>query len=138
MTALDNANPDFFHAPKPGEPPSQLAPDAIRSIVLASAPSFSTTLSALTAIQDSPIPDPSESASLITMSDRMKAVEATQLAQAAEIAGLRSRSEVALRKWFEGDMLPKSNLMADVEGRFEQVERAIKRRENEIERAKEI
>lgn len=68
----------------------------------------------------------------------MKAIEATQLAQAAEMAELRSRSEVALRAWFEGDMLPKSDFMADVEDRFEQVERAVKRRENEIQRAKAI
>lgn len=105
---------------------------------MSSAPSYSSTLSALTAIKDSPVPDPSESAALIALNDKMKSIEALQLAQEADMAQLRARSEVALRKWFEGDRLRKSELLADIEGRFEQVEREVRRKERDIERAAEV
>ena len=106
--------------------------------MLSSAPSFSATASALTAINDSPIPDPAESASLITLTERMKAIEATQLAQAAEMAELRGESELALRSWYESGVLNTSNFVADVESRVSQVERQVRRREHEMESEKEI
>ena len=133
----DNAHPDFFHAPEPAQPPSQLSPDAIQAIVLASASSFPATLSALTAIKDCPIPDASESAALVALTERMRAVEATQLAQAAEVAELRGRSETVLRAWYEGGMLRPSQFMADAEGRVEKLERGVRRREREMELQKE-
>lgn len=105
---------------------------------MSSAPSYSSTLSALIAIKDSPVPDPSESAALIALKDKMKSVEALQLAQEADIAQLRARSEVALRQWFEGDQLRKSDLLAVVEGQFERVERAVRRKERDIQRAAQV
>lgn len=68
----------------------------------------------------------------------MKSVEALQLAQEADIAQLRARSEVALRQWFEGDQLRKSDLLAVVEGQFERVERAVRRKERDIQRAAQV
>lgn len=68
----------------------------------------------------------------------MKVIEATQLAQAAQVAQLRGRSEAALRAWFEGDMLQKSNFVADAESRVERAERTIRQKERAIERAQEI
>lgn len=127
--AIDKANPDFFHSPSPTEPPSQLSTDTILSIVLASASSYHGTLSALTAIKDSPIPDPAESATLIALGERMKAIETTQIAQSAEIAELRTRSEAVIRTWYESSVIERSQFMADVEGRVERVERLIRRAE---------
>jgi hypothetical protein len=97
--------------------------------VLASASAYPATLSALTAIKDSPVPDPSASAALIGLADRMRAVEATQLAQAAEMAGLRGRSEALMRRWYEGGVLGGGQGVADVEGRVERVERMVRRAE---------
>jgi hypothetical protein len=134
----DKANSDIFHAPNPSEPPSQLSPEAIQSIVLASASSYPATLSALTAIRDSPVPDLSESTSLIALSQRMRAVEATQLAQAAEMAELRRRSEVVMRSWYEGGVLRTSQVLADVEGRMERVERRVRRTEHAREEEQDI
>jgi hypothetical protein len=57
----------------------------------------------------------------------MKGVAATQLAQAAEIAELRARSELAVRQWYEYDVMGYSNFVAGVEGRVERVERAVRR-----------
>jgi len=64
---------------------------------------------------------------------RMKAVEITQLAQCAEIAALRARSEVVLRRWYERGVMGYSSFLAGVEDRMEVVERDIRR----IERAQE-
>lgn len=60
---------------------------------------------------------------------RMKAVEATQLAQSAEIAALRARSEVVLRRWYERGVMGYSSFLAGVEDRMEVVERDIRRTE---------
>ncbi|PFH59536.1 hypothetical protein XA68_12203 [Ophiocordyceps unilateralis] len=126
-------HPDFFHAPAPSEPPTQLSAAAIRSIVLASASTYPATLSSLTAVKDSPVPDPSQSAALISAAGRVKAIRATQLAQAAEMAHLRRRSEALVRLWYEGSLLPCSQFTADVEGRVKGLERQMRRREREKE-----
>ncbi|RGP79632.1 putative ro-10 required for nuclear distribution [Fusarium longipes] len=138
LMKIYRAHPDFFHAPEPSEPPSQLDIDAIQSIVLASASAFPATLSSLTAIKDSPIPDPAESAALVALRDRMKAIEATQTAQAAEIADLRRRSETAVRAWYETGVLSNSKTMADLESRMECVERQVRRAEREQEAEDEL
>jgi hypothetical protein len=134
----DKSHPDFFHTPDPSDPPSQLPTDAIQSIVLAAASSFPSTLSSLTAIKDSPIPEPAESAALIALGDRMKAIEATQLAQAAEMADLRRRSEKVVRAWYESGVLDNSALMADLESRVELAERQVRRAEKELELEDEV
>jgi peroxiredoxin len=68
----------------------------------------------------------------------MKAIEATQFAQAAEMAELRGASEVALRLWYESGVLKRSSFVADMESRVSQVERQVRRREHEKENEKEI
>ncbi|KAH7197954.1 uncharacterized protein B0J16DRAFT_314263 [Fusarium flagelliforme] len=138
LMKIYRAHPDFFHAPDPSEPPSQLDIDAVQSIVLASASAFPAILSSLTAIKDSPIPDVAESAALVALQDRMKAIEATQVAQAAEIADLRQRSETAVRAWYETGVLNNSRAMADIESRVEVVERQVRRAEREQEAEDEL
>lgn len=134
----DKSNPDLFHSPDASVPPSQLSSDAIQSIVLSQAPAYSSALSSLTAIQDSPIPDPSESASLIALTDKMKAIEATQIAQLAEMSELRRRSEMVIRAWYENWVLNNSQSLADVETRVERIEKQIRQRERAFEDAKQI
>jgi hypothetical protein len=138
LKSLDNKHPDLFHEPSPKEPPSSLDFDSVEAIVLASASSFPATLSALTAIKDCPIPDPSESARLITLSDRMKAIEAKQISQAAEAAELRRRSEIVMRTWYESGVLANSQALADIESRFERIERAVRQTETRLEMENEI
>lgn len=137
-TLPDNTNPDFFHSPAPEDPPSQLPPDAIQAIVLASAPSFPATQSALTAIKDCPIPDTSESATLVALAERMKAIEATQIAQAAQMAELRQRGEAVMRSWYEGRFLVRSRFMADTESRVEKVEQKLRRMERQREEDNQV
>lgn len=129
----DKSNPDLFHAPPPSQPPSQLDSETIQSIVLSSASSFPATLSALTAAKDIPIPDSSASASLISLTQRMRAIEATQLAQAAEISKLRSKSEMLVRSWYENRALVDSQMIADSDGRIRRVEWETRKREVALE-----
>ncbi|KAL7948450.1 hypothetical protein V8C42DRAFT_252139 [Trichoderma barbatum] len=133
LLKIYNSNPDLFHAPLPSQPPSQLDSEAIQSIVLSAASSFPATLSALTAVKDSPIPETSASASLISLTQRMKAIEATQLAQAAEISALRSKSEALVRSWFENGAVVNSQVLAHTESKIQRVEREVRRRERIIE-----
>lgn len=68
----------------------------------------------------------------------MKAIEATQIAQAAELAELRGRSEAVIRTWYEGGVLKSSQFLADVESRVGKVERRVRRTEREREDADEV
>ncbi|KAF5548924.1 RO-10-like protein [Fusarium phyllophilum] len=138
LMRIYRAHPDFFHSSDPSEPPSQLDIDALQSIVLASASAFPATLSSLTAIKDSPIPDPADSAALVALQDRMKAIEATQIAQATEMADLRQRSEIAVRSWYETGILSNSKAMASLESRVKVVERQVRRAERELEAEEEL
>ncbi|OAA76897.1 hypothetical protein LEL_06581 [Akanthomyces lecanii RCEF 1005] len=138
LLKIYKARPDFFQTPAATEPPSQLPIDAVRAIVLSAAPSFPATVSALTAVQDTPVPDPTESAALVALTERMRGVEATQRAQEAEVVELRARSEATLRSWYEAGLLPTSDATAEVEARVGRVERMVRRKERERELEKEI
>ncbi|KAI2611886.1 hypothetical protein GGR54DRAFT_643334 [Hypoxylon sp. NC1633] len=132
LLKLYKSQPTFFQPPPPSEPPSDLPLDALRAIVLSSASSYPATASALTAISDTPVPDPALTTNLASLIPRMKGLEATQLAQAAEIAELRFRSEAVVRQWYERDVMGYSNFVAGVESRVERAERTVKR----VERAR--
>ncbi|RWA07557.1 hypothetical protein EKO27_g7552 [Xylaria grammica] len=127
LLKLYKSNPTLFQSPPPSQPPPELSTEALRAIILSAAPSYPATASALTAISDTPIPDPAQSASLAALLPRMKGIEATQLAQASEIAELRARSEAAVRQWYQHDVMGYSNFVAGVESRVERVERAVRR-----------
>ncbi|EMR68049.1 hypothetical protein MGN70_013246 [Eutypa lata] len=131
LLKIYKSHPDLFQPLPPSDPPTtHLPPDAIRAIVLAAAPSFPAAASALTtAVADTPVPDPALSASLAALLPRMRGVEVTQRAQAAEIAELRARSEVLVRRWYEGRVLATSEFVARVEGRVERAEMRVRRAE---------
>lgn len=132
LLKLYKSQPTLFQPPPPTEPPSELPSEALRAVVLAAASSYPATASALTAISDTPIPDPALTASLAALTPRMKGIEATQLAQAAEIAELRTRSEAVVRRWYERDVMGYSGFVAGVEGRVERAEQTARR----VERAR--
>ncbi|KAI0968944.1 hypothetical protein F4678DRAFT_192708 [Xylaria arbuscula] len=129
LLKLYKSNPTLFQSPPPSQPPPELSSEALRAIVLSAASSYPATASALTAISDTPVPDSAHSASLAALLPRMKGIEATQLAQAAEIAELRARSEKAVRRWYQHDVMGYSDFVAGVEGRIERVERTARRTE---------
>ncbi|KAK4169768.1 hypothetical protein QBC43DRAFT_197919 [Cladorrhinum sp. PSN259] len=130
-----NTNPDFFQAqpsdpatPYANTPPTSLSPEAVRATVLSYASQFPSTVSALSAVTaDTPVPDANLSAELVSLMPRMKGIEATQLAQEAEIAELRARSEQVVKAWYEGGVLQYGRSIADAEGRLEKVEHGLRR-----------
>ncbi|OLN96468.1 hypothetical protein CCHL11_00868 [Colletotrichum chlorophyti] len=138
LMKIYNSNPTLFQPPPPSEPPTQLAPEAIQATVLASAASFPATASSLTSVNDCPIPEPSQSAALASLVPKMRGIEATQIAQAAEMAELRARSEEVLKIWYQHGVLGVSEFVADVEGRVERAERRVRRAEREKEEAAAI
>lgn len=96
--------------------------------MLSFAASFPSTVSALTAVtSDTPVPDPALSAELAALLPRMKGVEATQLAQEADIAELRARSEALVGRWYAERVVRYGEAVAGVEGRVERVERGVRR-----------
>ncbi|KAF6817680.1 nuclear distribution protein [Colletotrichum musicola] len=127
----DNSHPTLFQPPPPTEPPTQLGPEAIQATVLASAASFPATASSLTSVNDCPIPEPSQSAALASLVPKMRGIEATQIAQEAEMAELRARSEEVLKNWYRQGVMGASEFVADLEGRAERVERRVRRAERE-------
>ncbi|KAL0937166.1 nuclear distribution protein [Colletotrichum truncatum] len=133
-----NSHPTLFQPPPPSEPPIQLGPEAVQATVLASAASFPATASSLTSVNDCPIPEPSQSAALASLVPRMRGIEATQIAQAAEMAQLRARSEEVLKSWYQQGVLGASDFVADVESRVERIERRVRRAEREKEEAAAI
>lgn len=70
--------------------------------------------------------------------DKMKVIEATQIAQAAEMAELRGRSEAVIRSWYESGVLSNSKALAAVESRVEKVERLVRRKERAAEDEKAL
>ncbi|KAI2472263.1 hypothetical protein F4781DRAFT_383964 [Annulohypoxylon bovei var. microspora] len=127
LLKLYKSQPTLFQPPPPSEPPSSLSTEALRAIVLSAAASYPATASALTSIADTPVPDPAHTAVLAALLPRMTGVETTQVAQAAEIAELRARSEALVRRWYEGEVLRYAEYVAGVEGRVERAERVVKR-----------
>jgi hypothetical protein len=96
-------------------------------MVLASSTLYPSTASSLISIEDTPVPDPAISASLVALLPRMRAVEATQKAQAADVADLRGRSERAVSTWYEQSVVGYGDFVAGVEQRVERVERGVRR-----------
>lgn len=78
-------------------------------------------------MHDTPIPDPALSAELASLLPKMKGIEVTQLAQEAEIAELRARSEELVSRWYEERVVRYGEFVAGVEGRVERVERGVRR-----------
>ncbi|TEA14586.1 hypothetical protein C8034_v003322 [Colletotrichum sidae] len=138
LIKIYNAQPTLFQPPAPSDPPLQLGPEALQATVLAAAASFPATASSLTSVNDCPIPEPSQSAALASLIPRMRGIEATQMAQQAEMAELRARSEEVLKAWYQTGVLGVSEFVADVEGRVERVERQVRRAEREVQEAAAI
>ncbi|KAI0138333.1 nuclear distribution protein [Pestalotiopsis sp. NC0098] len=129
LLRIYNAHPTLFVAPSTGAAPESLPPAALAQMVLASSTMYPSTASQLTSIKDTPIPDPSLTANLVTLVPRMKAIEATQKAQSAEVADLRRRSEQLVRNYYEQSVVGYGNRLAGAEKRVERVERAVKQAE---------
>lgn len=132
LLKIYQAHPTLF-LPDPTPPAQSLPTQAVQATVLASASQFPATASSLTAVFDTPVPEPELSASLASLGPRMRGIEAVQAAQTAEVAALRSRSEAILRRWYEHGVVGNSELVSRVERRVARLEKGVRRRERETE-----
>lgn len=127
LLKLNARHPDFFHSTEPREVPSSLDTVSKSSMVLAAASSFHQTASRLTSVNDTPLPTAELSTQLIEAAVRAARIEVLQESQSREIAALKQRSAAVLQWWYSVDILQVGESWADLEGRVEAVEQAVRR-----------
>ncbi|KAF2085468.1 hypothetical protein K490DRAFT_14397, partial [Saccharata proteae CBS 121410] len=98
-------------------------------LVLAAAPSYQSTASQLTSLNDLPLPPTSSFTSLVALSPRIAEVQNKQAEQAMEISELRQRSARAMLRWNEVMVLGQGRCWAEWEDRVKKCERGIRREE---------
>ena len=134
LDGIDALFPDLFQSPiTPSSIPTTLSPQALASIVLSYASAFPETASRLTSLKDLPIPPASASASLVELRPRLEKLAEVQREQASEVAELRARSAVLIKRWMEVGVLGGGEVWSEWEERVEGVERGVRRAERERE-----
>lgn len=126
---VDDQFPDLFQTPTPKDVPEGLSSRSLASIVLSYATAFPETSSRLTSLNDLPIPDAESSAALVELQPQLDRVAAVQAQQAQDISELRVRTARVLQRWYEVGLVGSGECWAEWEGRIEDVEREVRRRE---------
>ncbi|KAJ5182816.1 hypothetical protein N7492_000432 [Penicillium capsulatum] len=126
---LHDRFPDLFQNTPPHEIPEGLSTRTLASMVLSYAAAFPETASRLTSLQDLPVPDPESSAKLIELQPQLNRLAKTQSEQAATVSELRVRTARVLQRWYEVGIVGNGECWAEWEGRLEDVEREVRRRE---------
>ncbi|KAJ6002020.1 Nuclear distribution protein RO10 [Penicillium canescens] len=111
------------------EIPQGLTTQTLTSIILSYATAFPETASRLTSLNDLPVPDAASSAALIELQPQLDRLARTQAEQAATISELRVRSARVLQRWYDVGLVGSGECWAEWEGRLEDVEREVRRRE---------
>ncbi|KAJ6072274.1 Nuclear distribution protein RO10 [Penicillium canescens] len=126
---LHDQNPDLFQKTPTTEIPQGLTSQTLTSIILSYATAFPETASRLTSLNDLPIPDAASSAALIELQPQLDRLARSQAEQAATISELRVRSARVLQRWYDVGLVGSGECWAEWEGRLEDVEREVRRRE---------
>ncbi|KAJ5134148.1 hypothetical protein N7526_005513 [Penicillium atrosanguineum] len=124
----------LFEPPPTHEVPEGLSTRTLSSIVLSYATAFPETASRLTSLNDLPVPDAQSSADLIELQPKLDSLAQTQAQQAETISELRVRTARVLQRWYEVGLVGGGECWAEWEGRLEDVEREVRRREVAKER----
>ncbi|WPH03204.1 Hypothetical protein R9X50_00608100 [Acrodontium crateriforme] len=127
--ALHNTNPSLFHPGGPAEIAKTLPADSLASVVISHASLYTSTCTNLSAIQATPISDPSSAAELTKLQPRIEQISAKQEQQARQVAELRSRSAKAVEQWYSGGVLGMGERWANWEERSRDAEILIRRKE---------
>ncbi|KAJ5191254.1 uncharacterized protein N7498_010239 [Penicillium cinerascens] len=126
---LHDRFPDLFQSPPARKIPDGLSTRTLSSIVLSYATAFPETASRLTSLNDLPVPDAQSSAALIELQPKLDRLAQTQAQQAESISELRVRTARVLQRWYEVGLVGSGECWAEWEGRLEDVEREVRRRE---------
>lgn len=102
---------------------------ALASLVISHAPSYQSTASRLTSLNDVPIPDASLSATLMSISPRLDKLSSTALKQELDVAELQNRSAAVLERWYEVGVVGMGDCWSEWEERLVGSEIAIRREE---------
>ncbi|KAJ5689473.1 hypothetical protein N7462_003865 [Penicillium macrosclerotiorum] len=126
---LHDQFPDLFQPQSAHDIPEGLTSRTLASIVLSYATTFPETASRLTSLNDLPVPEAESSAALIALQPQLDRLAQTQTEQAAIISELRIRTARVLQRWYEVGLVGSGECWAEWEGRLEDVEREVRRRE---------
>ncbi|EAS31317.3 nuclear distribution protein RO10 [Coccidioides immitis RS] len=126
--------PDLFQSSNPTTVPSTLSTQSLASIVLSYATAFPETASRLSSLQDLPIPPASASTSLIELQPRIDRLLKEQEKQANEVAELRARSALLMKRWLEVGIVGGGEVWGEWEEKVRMAERAVRRLEAKMVR----
>ena len=125
----DSRHPDLFKPSTTPETPDELDPAGRMAIVLMEAPSYPTTASQLTSLNDLSLPPTETFTSLVALQPRMMELAERQYKQAMEVAELRKKSVVLIMRWHEVSILGQGRCWAEWDTRLRKAERTIRREE---------
>lgn len=137
VLALQRQHPTIFQ-PQTTNTVPPLVPPALAALILAHAPLFQQSSTALQTLQSqSSIPDPGTLAKLVASQPRLDRVRAKQDEQAREFAELRVRSARVVEKWYEDGVLRMGEKWAGWEERLRESEILVRRVEARERRERE-
>jgi hypothetical protein len=129
---------NLFSQANIAEQPNTLPLPSQAALVLSHAQLYSRISGQLQSLQEANVPDPTSASKLRELQPRIDKAAARQDQQAAELAELRSRSAVAVERWYETGVLGMAERWAEWEERMRDVEivvrrlEAVKKREEEL------
>ncbi|EEP78826.1 predicted protein [Uncinocarpus reesii 1704] len=126
--------PDLFQSSDPSTVPSTLSTQSLASIVLSYATAFPETASRLSSLQDLPIPPAKASTSLIELQPRIDRALREEERQAGELAELRARSALLMKRWMEVGIVGGGEVWGEWEERVRMAEREVRRLEGRMAR----
>ncbi|KAI7239100.1 hypothetical protein KC330_g2131 [Hortaea werneckii] len=125
--ALQKSHPHLFSSNP--TTPTDLPTSTLATLVLAHSHLYTNLSTQLTQLQSTPLPDSTPLTHLIDLQPRINQLQTKQQNQARELANLRSRSAMAVEKWYTGGVMEIGEQWADWEERVREVEILVRRRE---------
>ncbi|GAB1741706.1 hypothetical protein NU219Hw_g7119t1 [Hortaea werneckii] len=125
--ALQKSHPHLFSSTSTTS--TDLPTSTLATLVLAHSHLYTNLSTQLTQLQTTPLPDSTPLTHLIDLQSRINKLQTKQHEQAQELADLRSRSALAVEKWYTGGVMAMGEQWADWEERVREVEILVRRRE---------
>ncbi|KAI7197515.1 hypothetical protein D0869_00293 [Hortaea werneckii] len=125
--ALQKSHPHLFSSNP--TTPTDLPTFTLATLVLAHSHLYTNLSTQLTQLQSTPLPDSTPLTHLIDLQPRITELQTKQKTQAQELADLRSRSALAVEKWYTDGVMEMGEQWADWEERVREVEILVRRRE---------
>ncbi|KAI7719159.1 hypothetical protein KC353_g3198, partial [Hortaea werneckii] len=125
--ALQKSHPHLFSSNP--TTPTDLPTSTLATLVLVHSHLYTNLSTQLTQLQSTPLSDSTPLTHLIDLQPRITKLQTKQHEQAQELADLRSRSAMAVEKWYTDGVMEMGEQWADWEERVREVEILVRRRE---------